>query len=233
MSETLCLELMYEILKYSDPYTYVQLIKTCWIMNKLGNPLKTRKIQESLRVIVEPHRTSYILPNKQLHGISQNNSWTNVQHLQEYSFGKLISESVDFSKVFGNSNMINFTSIDWKSYLYTKTYNYDKNQFVLKVTCGGNVCYEGEFLIATKEKHGTTKIYDKNSNISSFEIFNRNKLFYSESFLGNKIFQKVWQLDDNHYQVITYTGLKINSHLLTKEPRPISFFHNIKFTWFE
>jgi hypothetical protein len=231
MSEFFCIELMYVIMKHSDPHTYIQLISTCHDMNELGKPLKIEKVEASLRVIVEESKRSTVLPNGQYHGITEITGRDNVKYFQDYTFGKLMSETVYFSNVISNPNFSICSCMKWESHVYIKTYNYLKNQFVLKVSRDGEVCYEGEYLIDTKEKHGTIRTYGKKYNVSSFEIFHRNKLFYSECFLGSKIFQKVRQLDDFHYQVISYMGSKSYIHIQRHESRPIGFFQNINVSW--
>jgi hypothetical protein len=206
MSEFICTELMYEIMKQADPHTYVQLIRTCHEMNQLGKSLCKTKVEESLRCLDEPNRTCTVLPNGQLHGIATIIGSENIKHYQTYYFGVLMAETVNYINIFGISKMNNYicSCLEWESHLYTKIYDHEKGKFLLKITHNGEIYYEGEFLIATNENHGTVKTYDKKNNISSYEIFHKDRLFYSESFVGDKIFQKIRQLDEFNYQIITY-----------------------------
>jgi hypothetical protein len=229
MSEFFCMELMYEILKYSDPHTYVQLCKTCYDMNEIGKSLKSKKIEESLKVIVEPNRTSSLLPNGQLHGdtIFTNDSYKNVKHFQTYSFGVLLSETVIFPKIAQhrmNQYISKFIGLDCLSYIFDrfldkinddivciKTYNYIKNSFMFKGVCNGKTYFEIQYLISTGKKHGREFFFiDAEKPFFHYTIYHKNKFFYREQVFDNKLVSKEYWWNNFSYQKFKFNLNKID-----------------------
>jgi hypothetical protein len=229
MSEILCNDLMYYIMELADPHTYVQLISTCQDMNQLGkrvinsfgHDLRSIKIDESLTVTIEGNKTSHFLPNGQLHGITKilykeyEDPEEKHELIQEYYFGKLISETTDSINLFkiprfDDSELedIDLCVCCNEHKKYTKIYNYDKGTYVLKImhATNGELISEGVYLISTNMCHGIVKSYYKPYNLYSFELFHKNEIFYSESFVENRIFQKLCQLDDENFQLNNYTN---------------------------
>jgi hypothetical protein len=181
------------------------------------------KIEESLKVIVEPNRTSSLLPNGQLHGdtIFTNDSYKNVKHFQTYSFGVLLSETIIFPEPKQKkwTEYINkFISFDFASYyvliylestigeiVCTKTYNYMKNQLIVKINYEGKTYFECSYLIDSGKKHGTN-IYFINKQRTTYYycIYHRNKIFYREEVFNNKLTSKFYRLNAISVQKIYF-----------------------------
>jgi hypothetical protein len=214
-------------MKYTDPHTYVQLISTNPIMNELGKTFRSEKIEKFLTVTVEGNKTSYRLPNGKLHGITKtinSNCYITTEFLQEYSLGVLMSEQVCRKNPFRApvlSNCVPFFQIRIKNMninnseevVYKKTYNHKDNQFLFTITENGKVVYEGEYLITTNEKHGKIRHYSKEGR--TFKFYHRNKLFSSNEFLGNKLFKKIYQIDDWNYKTIIYNRKRSQLSFIT------------------